>query len=712
MAQLRIYHNQALVLDFSLKGIKECRVGRDPSCDIHLDQDTGVSRSHLLLKLVDRSWIVECVAKSQMLFKEGKQVSSLRLAHEDRFSIPGYDFEFLSSSTQDSDQNLDQSLDQNSRRGLKSRSRLGLDSNLNTNSNTNSNTGSSSLSHSGSSSSLKKNLDYTQNSQVQKTQTDLGLLPSIPALIRYDEYGQVAQTITMNGSAWIIGQDSQNAIHIDHPKLSRKHFEILRKEGRFLIRDLESANGTFLNGKGLEQNQWMQLHSGDEISIFDLKLRFVLRDASFDSRLEEAQNFLSPFLSHNHGGGVMGSSSSPFLTEKENSENNFSEALHGEAQQSFEGAPFQGNSIDWESSIPEEEISSSLSTKKKTKYLRLVFLVVIILGFILHFLMEDSQQDLSSQSAEALSPFDKLSAEQKATVKQFYQSAQMFLQQGKYELARQEILKLHQIISFYEDSKQIEETANQGILMLQEKERLEAEAKEREIIQEKIKNQIVECRKILNPKIEMFEMELCLAPILEFDPAHPEILVLKNEVQKITEERAIKEAKHREYMEKVSKLKELYTEAENLDKNEDWLKAIASYEKVTSSELPDPNHLKGRSKNRSSEIQQMLVQRQAEVERAAEQAYQSGNLKEAIKIIREGIAINTENQIILGRHEEWMAELRRNMMPLYQDSILDESIGEVDSAKVKWQKINSSSLPGEDYFEKSKVKLKKYGVWK
>jgi hypothetical protein len=59
-----------------------------------------------------------------------------------------------------------------------------------------------------------------------------------------------------------------------------------------------------------------------------------------------------------------------------------------------------------------------------------------------------------------------------------------------------------------------------------------------------------------------------------------------------------------------------------------------------------------------------------------------------------------------------MSELRKSMMPIYQDSILEESVGEVESAKLKWQKIRDLSLPGEDYYEKAKVKLKKYGFWK
>jgi pSer/pThr/pTyr-binding forkhead associated (FHA) protein/tetratricopeptide (TPR) repeat protein len=629
MAILKVFYKGALVSNFTLDGLKECKVGRDASADISLQHDESVSRHHLSIKWIDGGWVVECVARSQLLFKDGHQISSFRLNHGDRFQIPSYEFEYLS----DSDSNT-----------------------------------------------------VNESQTPLEDKTALGFLPSIPTLVKYDSNGQVIDTITMSGSAWIIGRDPNNSIFIDHPKLSRKHFEILRKEGRFYIRDLGSANGTFVNGKSIAQNDYTNLFSGDEISVFDLKLRFVLRDASFDNRVQQAQNFLSPFDSNQ---GAINSGVDESQTYQK------SDHL---------GANPNSNSSDF-TSVPK--------AKKKLTPIRAAIALILVLASVLYFLLYDTQSGSNtSDSGKILSPFDKLTPEQQATVKQLYQSAQNFLQQGKYELARQEIIKLHQIIPFYEDSKQIEETANQGIAMLQERERVEAEAREREIIQEKIKTQIAKCRSILNPKIEMFEMDLCLAPVLEFDPTHPEIVALKAEAQRLVEERAVKDQQRRQYAEKVERLKRMFDEAQKLDQNQEWLKAIASYDKVVTSKLPDSNNIKMRAKSRSEELQQMLLAKQSELEQKADEAFKRGDLKTAIKIIREAILINAENQVILGKHEEWMSELRKSMMPIYQDSILEESVGEVESAKLKWQKIRDLSLPGEDYYEKAKVKLKKYGFWK
>jgi hypothetical protein len=50
------------------------------------------------------------------------------------------------------------------------------------------------------------------------------------------------------------------------------------------------------------------------------------------------------------------------------------------------------------------------------------------------------------------------------------------------------------------------------------------------------------------------------------------------------------------------------------------------------------------------------------------------------------------------------------MMVLYQEGILEESVGNVEAAKSQWQKIRSQSLAGEDYFVRATIKLQRYGA--
>lgn len=61
-----------------------------------------------------------------------------------------------------------------------------------------------------------------------------------------------------------IGRSEDCEVTIDNLGVSRYHAEILKKEGFYVLRDLRSNNGTFVNGRRVDAHN---LNPGDEISI-------------------------------------------------------------------------------------------------------------------------------------------------------------------------------------------------------------------------------------------------------------------------------------------------------------------------------------------------------------------------------------------------------------------------------------------------------------
>ena len=82
-------------------------------------------------------------------------------------------------------------------------------------------------------------------------------------------------TIPLSEGEVTIGREASNAISITDPSVSRKHCLLSGQDGRFLVRDLESRNGTLVNGSGVEE-QWLQ--HGDEIAAGDSSFLFLLQD--------------------------------------------------------------------------------------------------------------------------------------------------------------------------------------------------------------------------------------------------------------------------------------------------------------------------------------------------------------------------------------------------------------------------------------------------
>jgi pSer/pThr/pTyr-binding forkhead associated (FHA) protein len=73
-------------------------------------------------------------------------------------------------------------------------------------------------------------------------------------------------------SALAIGRDGANDIVIDHPLASRRHARLERDDNGYLVRDLDSTNGTYVNGDRIEGAR--ALHNQDRIWVADTEIVF------------------------------------------------------------------------------------------------------------------------------------------------------------------------------------------------------------------------------------------------------------------------------------------------------------------------------------------------------------------------------------------------------------------------------------------------------
>jgi ABC-type multidrug transport system ATPase subunit/predicted component of type VI protein secretion system len=78
--------------------------------------------------------------------------------------------------------------------------------------------------------------------------------------------------VPKEGRRITIGRHSSNVLVLNHPRVSRYHAVIEQFGGRFRLRDLNSDNGTFVNGKRVEKEAWIK--EGDELRIGSFRLVF------------------------------------------------------------------------------------------------------------------------------------------------------------------------------------------------------------------------------------------------------------------------------------------------------------------------------------------------------------------------------------------------------------------------------------------------------
>ncbi len=74
----------------------------------------------------------------------------------------------------------------------------------------------------------------------------------------------LGQVFTVDQDETLIGRGRDAQVRIDDVAISRKHARILRSEGQYILEDLDSTNGIFVNGTRVER---MGLRDGDRVQV-------------------------------------------------------------------------------------------------------------------------------------------------------------------------------------------------------------------------------------------------------------------------------------------------------------------------------------------------------------------------------------------------------------------------------------------------------------
>ncbi|HEY9062474.1 MAG TPA: DUF6382 domain-containing protein [Pseudobacteroides sp.] len=97
--------------------------------------------------------------------------------------------------------------------------------------------------------------------------------PSLPYLIGKNEGKNIK--IIINKDSFLIGRlKSQVDCEINNSSISKVHTEIIKKEGRYYIKDLNSSNGTYVNSERIKSNFEFEIKNHDVIRIANMEFEF------------------------------------------------------------------------------------------------------------------------------------------------------------------------------------------------------------------------------------------------------------------------------------------------------------------------------------------------------------------------------------------------------------------------------------------------------
>jgi hypothetical protein len=111
-----------------------------------------------------------------------------------------------------------------------------------------------------------------EHEELLQSLEDLGVQG--PALVVRSGGGRSGETFAPQGERTTIGRSPDCGIFLDDVTVSRKHAVLVQREGRWLVEDQGSLNGTFVNRKRVES---AELGDGDELQIGKYRLTFLKR---------------------------------------------------------------------------------------------------------------------------------------------------------------------------------------------------------------------------------------------------------------------------------------------------------------------------------------------------------------------------------------------------------------------------------------------------
>ncbi len=95
--------------------------------------------------------------------------------------------------------------------------------------------------------------------------------------------GRISQSLTLHETV-NIGRDKNNAIVIADNKVSRSHAQLILVDDGFMINDLQSSNGTYLNNILIKQPTRLKDH--DKIMLGDATFVFTISELVPDTQID------------------------------------------------------------------------------------------------------------------------------------------------------------------------------------------------------------------------------------------------------------------------------------------------------------------------------------------------------------------------------------------------------------------------------------------
>lgn len=476
-----------------------------------------------------------------------------------------------------------------------------------------------------------------------------------------------------------IGRDPKKCqIVLDDPEVSTVHAVLRKNAIDITLEDLNSSNGTILNGERINR---AHLATGDEFVIgstsFSLETRSDLLDAESDR-----------------------------LMPVESGQSIETEEIEEEI------VTMEDGDLDFGGDAPVEKSALKRMWKDPKKRFRLIVVGGGLAAWLLLSGEEEKKPVPKAQQAKTQAkdknakPVKQLSKELESRRNQAYELGVNYFEQNKYFEALKEFQTVMEIDPEYKKVSTYFEQTKQGLKRLEELEAQKRAEEERLKTKKMIEELLVKAREAVKER-QVTVAENYFSQIAEKDPENIEVQQLKMELEawqkeqeRIALEKAAKEAARKAMVDALNPGKTYYLKKE-------WYRAILKLEEFLRRKGTDEDLVKEGS-DMLSDAKNQLASELGPLIGKARSLKEGQDLKSAYEAYLEVLKVEPTHSEALNEVDEIKDMLESRSKRIYREAIIAESLSLFGDAKEKFQEVQQISPSDSEYYKKASDKLKNY----
>lgn len=696
MAKVQVFLHGQLLSELLLTPGQDYYAGRSSQCHILLANERGISRQHIKFLREGDDWVALITAKYGTMIFDGESVEKVILKGEVRFSVPPYEF-LYTDDTASVNHDVSKPAEYIQNEPMEQHTPSTVPPVQADTAHAQPETPAQPINEE----SAKLEIETKEPTRIEGNfdATVAGVSQLVAYLKIYNNKVKTEEILKLEGHVWIAGRHPSCDIVVNDSAFSRKHFDITKSSEGYFVTDHNSSNGTLINGEKIEASTPTKIMSGDIITVKHIEFVFELHDGEYKNKIDDL-----PVLEN---------------SEVISTTEDMHHAHAGHALAPYNGDGANGIPAMYDSDGAEHVLRIPPANENKNGGFKpnKIHFIIGILALVLVYGMfsgnnppAPSGSNTTSADSPSVTPSKELTPDKQKEVSDTFNLAQNYYMQRKFVMCISQVEKLHSIVPFYNNSKELDSLCRQA----QELEQLELDRKrkedERVAAENKIRSTVEECKKNITEKTTSEELNLCLQPASELDPQNGLIVELQTQI-------ALKEAQIKEKQDKAVEFAErkqagtaLFNKAVAHYKEGKLKLALQEFKSFLSGRYPGLNQKEDAAQRNIASIEDQLGKMLNEKISVCQSALDRADLKTAVKSCDDVLKEEPKNEKAQEIRNKAFSQLKKDMKALYDDAALEESLGNIEAAKEKWSKILDTSIPKEDYYQKAKKKLSKYGI--